>query len=631
MNTARPFDGPIVDRPTIQIEAGPPRRGFPWLASLVTVLVVLALAPLAAVGWYQYEHQDRIFRGVSALGIDLSAMTVAEAGPALDARARTLTTRPVVVRAGDNEWRTDWGKLGLQLPTAPILEEAFAVGREGNPLDRVRTQIEALRGGAVVGWDERFDLAVLSRFVQTAAAQVERPMRNARLDMRDDLTFELTSAQIGYQLDVEESLRRLRLGAETDAAVVELPIVVLQPQTTDELRLPAKQKAEAILAAPLTLQHGEKRWTIERRELADLLLFTGAQGGPLDVKMNWDLMLPRVENMAAELTQEPSDALLEWNGGNVRPIRPSKEGRKLDPRAALQAMSTAVERGERTVALPVEVARPRVDSTRIAEMGLRELIDGSTTSFAGALPQKAHNVKLAASRLHGQVIAPGEMFSFNKALGPTTIDNGYQVAFAIVSAGEQQTRTVPSVAGGICQVATTLFQPVFWAGYQIEERNWHLYWIPAYTSKGVVGLDATVDEDANLDFQFMNNSTSYLLIQSKVEGDKLAFELYGTKPTWNVKVDGPKITDQKPADPTPVVEPEPGLPEGQRVAVESAREGFTASFVRTVTDTAGGVRTLRLESRYVPSRNVTLLGTGGRPTAPRGGATELNRPAPAGQ
>jgi vancomycin resistance protein YoaR len=264
-------------------------------------------------------------------------------------------------------------------------------------------------------------------------------------------------------------------------------------------------------------------------------------------------------------------------------------------------------------------------------MGLRQLVDSSTTSFTGSLPQKQHNVKLAASRLHGQVIAPGEMFSFNKALGPTTIDNGYQVAFGITSSGDNQHKTVPSVAGGICQVATTLFQPVFWSGYQIEERHWHLYWIPAYTSKNVVGLDATVDEEVNLDLQFVNNSSSHLLIQSKVDGRNLTFELYGTKPTWNVKVDGPKITDQKPADPTPVVEPEPSLPEGQRIAVESAREGFTASFVRTVTDTAGGVRTLRLESRYVPSRNVTLLGTGGRQAAPRGGATEQNRPTTSGR
>jgi hypothetical protein len=104
-----------------------------------------------------------------------------------------------------------------------------------------------------------------------------------------------------------------------------------------------------------------------------------------------------------------------------------------------------------------------------------------------------------------------------------------------------------------------------------------------------------------------------LLIQSHTDDSSVTFELYGTRPQWDVKVDGPTLTDQKRADPTPVFEQEPTLPEGQRIAVEAARDGFTATFVRTVTAPDAAPRTLRLESRYDPSRNVTLVGTGGRP------------------
>ena len=75
----------------------------------------------------------------------------------------------------------------------------------------------------------------------------------------------------------------------------------------------------------------------------------------------------------------------------------------------------------------------------------------------------------------------------------------------------------------------------------------------------------------------------------------------------------PKISDQRTADPTPVTEREPTLPEGQRYQVEAARDGFTATFVRTVTTADAAPRVLKLESKYEPSRNVTLIGTGGRP------------------
>ena len=92
--------------------------------------------------------------------------------------------------------------------------------------------------------------------------------------------------------------------------------------------------------------------------------------------------------------------------------------------------------------------------------------------------------------------------------------------------------TVPSVAGGICQVATTLFQPVFWAGYQLEERYWHLYWIPSYTSRGIVGLDATVDADAGLDFKWINPTEDFVLIQASTDAEHVTFRLYGQKPPW---------------------------------------------------------------------------------------------------
>jgi vancomycin resistance protein YoaR len=168
------------------------------------------------------------------------------------------------------------------------------------------------------------------------------------------------------------------------------------------------------------------------------------------------------------------------------------------------------------------------------------------------------------------------------------------------------------VAGGICQVATTLFQPVFHAGYQIERRSWHLYWINSYGQPplGMKGLDATVDEEAGLDLQWVNNTDHYMLIQSRVEGTNLIFGLYGTKPSWDVKVEGPVITNVRTADTTQVQQAERSMPVGRTLAVEAAQDGFDSTITRTVTQ-GDNVRTLALKSTYVPSRNVVLYGTGG--------------------
>ena len=605
----------------------PTRRRRGWLWATIAVLLVGLLAPLAAVGWYEYEHTDRIYSGVSALGVDLSRMTRSEADQALRARAAELTGRPVLLRAEELQWRTDWGRLGLRLATEPILERAVALGRDGNVFRRVRAQLEALRFGAPIVAEQSFDETALAQFVGTLPEQFDRPVRNARLEMKPDLTFELTTAQVGRRLDAEEALRRVREVAATAPDTVDLPVQKIEPETTDEMRRPAKEKAEQIVAAPLSLAFRDRRWTLERRDLADMLVFSGGPGVSLQVGLDSDVLQGRLKPIADELNQASQNARLDWNGGRPKIIRESREGRELDPISAAQLISERAAQPERTIALPVKVTAPAADGNAIGQMGLQGLIDSATTQFAGSVPQKAHNIKLAASRLHGVVVPPRTLFSFNRELGPTTIANGYQVAFGITSSGDQH-KTVPSVAGGICQVATTLFQPVFWSGYQLEERHWHLYWIPAYTSRGAVGLDATVDEEVGLDLQFWNNSDTHLLIQSRTDDSSVTFELYGTKPNWQVKVDGPQITDQKPPDPAPVTQPEPSLPEGQRIQVESAREGFTATFVRSVTEPGGSARSLRLESRYVPSRNVTLVGTGGR-TPPSGAPADVNRPQPA--
>jgi vancomycin resistance protein YoaR len=273
------------------------------------------------------------------------------------------------------------------------------------------------------------------------------------------------------------------------------------------------------------------------------------------------------------------------------------------------------------------VAVPAVGDD-VAAAGIKELVEEARTSFAGSVPEKAHNIRLAAERLHGTVVPPGGTFSFNKEVGPTTLATGFQWGFGITSSGEAF-RTVPSVAGGICQVATTLFQAFFWGGYRLEERHWHLYWIPNYTSRDVVGLDATVDEDSGLDLKFINTTPHPVLIQAATGEESVTFRLYGTRPSWKVEVAPPRIDKRVPPDPTPVIEQDPTLPAGRSVTVETAREGFEVVVARTVTE-PGDVRTLELKSTYRPSRNVTLVGTAGAAPGPAPSATAQNRPVAEG-
>ena len=206
------------------------------------VFLIAVLSPAVAIAFYQYEQADRVFRGVSALGVDLSGRSRGEAEQIVAARTAELTARPILVRAGDTQWRTDWRKLGLDLPAALIVDRAMAVGRQGTILDRLYAQARALRSGTAITVEETLDESAVRAFVAYASAQIDRPVRNARLEMLPDLTFELTTAQDGRQLDQEEGVRLLLAAAQTGAEDVELPVTV--PDAGDDRRDAARRQGK---------------------------------------------------------------------------------------------------------------------------------------------------------------------------------------------------------------------------------------------------------------------------------------------------------------------------------------------------------------------------------------------------
>jgi vancomycin resistance protein YoaR len=423
-------------------------------------------------------------------------------------------------------------------------------------------------------------------------------------------------------VDLAATQERLR-GALLVGEELRVPVAVAErnPPVTDADLAAAREQAERYLAGPVVLQSGDDSWRLELADIAAALEVVGPADRPTGVKLKDAQFEQAVRRLIKDVNQPASNARFELVGTQLRTVRESHEGREVDVAATLAAVREAVGSTERTVQVPAKITPPAVTSAQATQLGIHELIERGETHYAGSSPPKIHNIKLAASRLHGVVVPPGAMFSFNQELGPTTLDSGYEVGWGIAASGDGGHATVPSVAGGICQVATTLFQPVFWGGYQIEERHNHLYWIYAYGQPplGRTGLDATVDDDSGLDFRFVNSSPDYVLIQTSTDDSTLGISLYGTKPTWTVKVDGPTITNRKTANTDLVRVPEPSLPWGQRLQVEGAGDGFDTAINRTVSDGAN-VRTLNLRTHYEPSQNTVVIGVKG---APAGAAAEI--------
>lgn len=592
------------------------------VAALLLVVLVAAGAVIAS----QRALGDRLTPGVVVLDVPVGRLTRAEAVERVQPLAEALLDRPLRLQSAGRTWDTTARALGLRLDPAPLVDAAYRVGREGSLVARLQEQLAVSREGRVLDAAGSLDSAALGAALGSLAAEVDRPARDARLALGRDGAILFTPAQTGRALDVSASRERVTQALASSGPTAELAVRELPPAVPDALVQPAREQLDRMLGdrapAPLTLTFGRQRWPLARAEVLQLLsLDPAAPGRPAAVRIDERPLRVRAGALAEELDQTVRDARFSFNGGTLQVLRESREGRTLDQAGTVALIKASLLAGERTAALPVAVRKPAVSSENPRALGIVELIDQASTPYAGATPEKRANIGLAVERLTGVAVPPGGTFSFNRELGPTTLENGWQMGWEIFASADGP-RTLPGVAGGISQVATTLFQVVFWAGYQVEERNPHLYWIPAYTSRGIQGLHATVDEAAGLDFQWINPTQDYVLIQASADGAAVTFSLYGRKPDWTVQVDPPVKTGVVPADPTPVVQEDASLPWGRVVPVEAAGEGFTISVVRRVTPTGGGEpRVLDVRSRYLPSRNVTVVGTAGRPpgasTAPR--------------
>jgi vancomycin resistance protein YoaR len=510
---------------------------------------------------------------------DQPRVTTAQLQPVLD-RANRIVNRDFVLVDGAGSWPVPKG----------LVQSALVPTADSSGLD---VQSEAL-----------------APFVKSLANQVQRPAQDARLDLAGGNTT-VVPEQLGRRLNVADTLTDLRAAILAENSIVPLRIVAIPPDVRATDLQPLADQASAAIKRGLVLVANGKTYPVAASDLGDMLTIL-RDGSNWSLALNRDGIAAVVHKINGQYIHPSLDARFGWqNGSVVIPPGPIPVA-MIDESGAVTAVLAGWQRGQ--VDLPVVASTvPTLDPSIVAGMqaDLHEVLQDRETSFAGSIPERASNIALALSKINGTYVAPGELFSFNHVLGPTTIAAGFRWGFAYAP-GDTGVgfQVVPSVGGGICQVATTLFQPVFWTGYTIEERHWHTFAMHHYADKGYLGLDATVFPEANVDLRFRNDSDHGLLILAGTNGANAKITLVGTRPDWTVSVP-PEVDSNVVPAPTAVDRTtSPVFAKGRQIILEEAQPGVTTEVVRHVTYPDGHVRTLDLKSTYVPAPLSILVGTG---------------------
>jgi vancomycin resistance protein YoaR len=229
-------------------------------------------------------------------------------------------------------------------------------------------------------------------------------------------------------------------------------------------------------------------------------------------------------------------------------------------------------------------------------------LGGFHTYFSGTGRSRGRNIALAASHINGTLLAPGEIFSYNKTVGPRSADAGFEDAPVIVH-GE----LVPGVGGGVCQVSSTLYNAVLLSDLKIVRRSHHafpVHYLPA-------GRDATVVDGA-IDLQFQNSTPAPIYIAASSRGGRLSFRIFGKRtPGRDVSIELANHTTQ-PADTETIRDP--SLPAGRRVVKSKGHRGHRVTVYRVVRENGKVVRReLISRDHYRPFPTVVLVGTKSRP------------------
>ena len=305
-----------------------------------------------------------------------------------------------------------------------------------------------------------------------------------------------------------------------------------------------------------------------------------------------------VARIAAQVDREPVDARVTVTGSDSVDVVPGKPGLKVDQRATVAAIQKAMQTvsGDHA-ALVVREKQPKITAKELAN--LESVLGSYTTTYSAGKVDRSHNLQLAIQSINGTVVMPGEVFSADDAIGPRDEEHGFRDA-PIFANGD----ITPATGGGICQIATTIYNAALYAGLPVVERHHHsqpVHYAPA-------GRDATVYA-GQLDLRFSNNTGYPLVVLGSMGSGSVTVNIVGKREARRkVKLESSNETSVPFATPPPV--PDPTLPLGKKVVDKEGRKGIQVAIYRTITKPDGTTtRELLHTDVYKPQAQIVRVGT----------------------
>ncbi|MBI2315198.1 VanW family protein [Candidatus Daviesbacteria bacterium] len=561
------------------------------LLSIVLFFVLLVLTTIT----YQLAMANKYYPVTLVGDTNISFLTKGQAIKAVDARFQKRAQQKLQF-----EWAQGSFTLDLATSSASLDYSALEKGFNNTHTSPfVFFTNSKINPKVVINLDKQLDNTALA---------VNKEPQDAKLIFNETPAEATSSSQIqitdsvpGFTLDKDQMKRKVESYLLSGKYSSSIPLKTIPAKVTTQHVIKAKTALDKLASNPIRLVFDNQNWFIDIKQLLTLLDLETGQ----DNLLNKDKAAIYLKSIASEIDQEVVEGLFEFNPETKRvtAFKPSQEGRKLDIEATYQQITAALTHdGSKTINLPVAKVLPKIQTEDVNSLGIKELLGRGISHFAGSIPNRIYNIALTASKINGVLVAPSQIFSFNRTVGDISAATGFRQAYVI-----KEGRTVLDDGGGVCQDSTTLFRAVLNAGLPIIQRTAHVYRVGYYEQGFPPGLDATVYYPS-VDFQFKNDTPAHILIQAYTSGTILYVDLYGTSDGREVNLSKPVITNQTPPPPE-LRQDDPTLPRGTVKQVDWSAWGASVSFKRIVTRGEGIIASETWRSNYKPWQAVYLVGT----------------------
>ena len=298
---------------------------------------------------------------------------------------------------------------------------------------------------------------------------------------------------------------------------------------------------------------------IKNRDLTKILETGNSEIARIEIPVNEaEPQKIDLEKIYSEIYKEPVNAYYE-----KQPFKIYPEENGIDFAITLDEAKELLKENKEEYVIPLKVIVPEITMDQIGDEAFPDQLSQASTRYDASNRNRSRNLEIAAGKIDGKVLLPGEEFSFNGVVGKRTVEEGYRDA-KIYSNGQ----VVDGLAGGICQISSTLYNAALMANLEITQRRNHYF----KTSYIAAGRDATVVW-GSIDFKFKNSRKYPIKIKASVHSGVAEFKIFGIKEEKEYEISVlPVITSTIPYS-TQIID-DPTLAPGQTVVQQGGMNGY---------------------------------------------------------